>query len=202
MLAMESVGVRTLIRPEGSVTSDDEFRIKGSSIATKLSFIAERYGSEHEASLREWLDDRGYRRILDASWYPFTLFEGLLFVIVERHYDGQVERIQEVGVDSAQRTLTSTYGAFIRGKAFGQFLALMPQLHPRIYSHGTVTPHVDEAACQARIALRDLPKYSDPDLFVSQGFFLGAAKLLGLPEARGSFARVEGGIDFSVRWDT
>ncbi len=178
----------------------DDFVIKGSTIRTKLAFLRDQFGADAETKLAQTLEQRGYPRILEASWYPFEIYEIALQHIADEHYPGQPDGLIEVGTFSAQQALSTTYEAFARKRDFAGFLTLLPQLRLRLYSGGSleIEQHPERHSCT--IGLRDMPRYADVDLFISQGFFAGAARMLGHPDAVCQTQRVDRGVDFVLSW--
>lgn len=178
----------------------DDFVIKGSTIRTKLAFLRDQFGPDAETALAQALEQRGYPRILEGSWYPFEIYEIALQHIADQHYPGQPDGLVEVGAFSARQALSTTYEAFARKRDFGGFLTLLPQLHLRLYSGGSleIEHHPERQTCT--IGLRDMPRYAEVDLSISRGFFAGAARMLGHPDAECRTERVKRGVDFVLTW--
>ena len=177
------------------------FSVKGSSISSKFDFIRDTFGPAAERELRESLQsETDLGTILDSGQYPFDLYDRILEATAERFYDGDLSRLEEVGAYSAQKSLTTIYRAFTQGKDFLGFLSRIGLLHERFYSEGKMEVEVAPDRRGARIHLSGAPRYSDADLFVAGGFYIGAGKLLGLEEIGYSLARTDQGATFHLKW--
>ena len=132
--------------------------------------------------------------------YPFELYDSINRAIADRHYDGDVSRLEEVGSFSAEQVLTSIYRAFAEGKDFLGFLSRIQLLHQRFYTHGTMAVDIGDEGKSTRITLAGAPTYSDADLQVAAGFYLGVGKLLGLENIRLHFERRDDGAVFDLSW--
>lgn len=177
------------------------FSVKGSSISSKFAFVRETFGAAAERELRESLRDAAdLGTILDSSQYPFDLYDRILVALAERFYDGDLSRLEEVGAYSAQKSLTTIYRAFTQGKDFLGFLSRIGLLHERFYSEGKMEVEVAADRKGARIRLSGAPRYSDADLFVAGGFYLGAGRLLGLEAISYDLARTDQGATFRLEW--
>lgn len=177
----------------------EEFLIKGSSLRTKLNFASRRLGPEARASLeRHLIEALGNRPILDADWYPFATYEGLLQHLLDRFLAGDVERLQEVGQFSADAALSSVYETYARG-GFAAFVDRLPMFHQRLYTVSRLVVRVKEAnACVLDTV--NMPRISMADVHVSCGFFVGAARLLGHPKARGSALAKDTYVRYRIEW--
>lgn len=178
----------------------DEFLVKGSSLRTKLDFASERLGAEVVESLRVFLArELGNRPILDADWYPFTLYDRLLRHLAERTFGGDLSRLREVGEFSAEKALASTYQSYVRGRSIDDFLQRLPMFHQRLYTVSRLVLHSQrDDGCEIDIV--DLPQISQADTHVSCGFFVGAARLLGHPRARGRSEVMLRQVRHRIRW--
>ena len=177
------------------------FSVKGSSIRSKLDFVRETFGATAERELRESLRRQAdLGTILDSSLYPFDLYDRILVAIADRFYDGDASRLEEVGAYSAHQSLTTIYRAFAQGKDFLGFLSRISLLHERFYTEGKMEVEVAPDRRGARIRLSGAPRYSDADLFVAGGFYVGAGKLLGLDHIDYDLARSEQGATFHLQW--
>lgn len=179
----------------------DSFRVKGSSIRSKFDYVRDTFGPTAELELRESLpasDEIG--SVLDSGLYSFELYDRVLWAVAERFFDGDVTRLREVGAYSAEKSLTSIYRAFAEGKDFLGFLSRIQLLHQRFYTHGTMAVDIGDNRKSTRITLAGAPTYSDADLQVAAGFYLGVGKLLGLEEIRLHFERTDQGAVFDLSW--
>lgn len=178
-----------------------KFSVKGSSISSKFDFVRESFGASAERELRENLRgtaDLG--TILDSSLYPFDLYDRILRAMADRFYDGDLSRLEEVGAYSAEKSLTTIYRAFTDGKDFLGFLSRIGLLHERFYTEGRMDVEVAENQQSARILLSGAPVYSDADLFVAGGFYIGAGRLLGLDSINYTLSRSEKEALFHLTW--
>lgn len=177
------------------------FSVKGSSISSKFDFVRETFGAAAERELRDGLrGEADLGTILDSGLYPFDLYNRILEAIAERFYGGDLSRLEEVGAYSARTSLTTIYRAFTQGKDFLGFLSRIGLLHERFYSEGKMAVEVQPDRRGARIHLSGAPRYSDADLFVAGGFYVGAGKLLGLESIDYELARTDEGATFHLRW--
>lgn len=178
----------------------DDLQVKGTSIRSKLAYVREHFGEAAERALSDDLAAAGVRQVLDSSWYPFDLFERLLRTIAERHFNGELTRLQEIGRYSAEHALTTTYAFYGHQQDFDPFVRRLPTLHGRFYSRGTLEVEHRPQAASCAIRLRGAGRYADADLYVAQGFYIGAAARLGLRDPRCPFQRVDDGVDFTLAW--
>lgn len=178
----------------------EEFLIKGSSLRTKLEFAAQRLGPEVVTSLERFLTrELGNRPILDADWYPFELYDRLLHFLAEQHLDGDLARLSEVGQFSAEAALASVYQSYARGRSFEDFTGRLPSFHQRLYTVSRLVIHAkDDDYCEIDIV--DMPQVSKADINVSCGFFVGAARLLGHPNARGRSQIMGDRVRHRISW--
>ena len=176
----------------------DAFQIKGSSIQSKLDYVREKLGPEQEKEVREMLRRRGIVLLLQSSWYPAEVYEDLNRFLADRFFDGEVERLVEVGSFSAQRALESTYKAYLEGGDFTRFLQRISSFHERFFSQGHMEVQPTESSCE--IFLSGAPSYPLPDLQIARGFYVGAARCFGLENVRCSLAEESGGARFLLTW--
>ncbi|MDH3744735.1 MAG: hypothetical protein OES47_06510 [Acidobacteriota bacterium] len=180
---------------------NDSFCVKGSSIRSKFDYVRDTFGPRAELELKESFsasDDIG--SVLDSGLYPFDLYDRVLWAVAERFLDGDVNRLREVGAYSAEKSLTSIYRAFAEGKDFLGFLSRIQLLHQRFYTHGTMAVDIGDGNKSTRITLTGAPTYSDADLQVAAGFYLGVGNLLGLESIRLHFERTDHGAVFDLSW--
>ncbi len=179
---------------------EPEYQVKGSSIQSKFAFVAERFGPEAESRLREQFLDHDHYPILDALWYPFDFYLAVNQAIVRDFFAGDLTRLREVGQFSAEKALTETYRAYIQSGDFVGFLTNVSRLHKQFYSVGEQRVSVGEDGRYCRIELRGKPYYPEADLYVAEGFYVGAAKLMGLNDVASRFRVDENGATFEMKW--
>lgn len=166
----------------------ERFQVKGSTLHTKLAFARAHLGTEVEEAILEFLRDAGIHRVLTGSWYDFAIYERLLEKLAEVGYQGDLERLREVGAFSAENALSTTYRAFARSKDLDRFLELLPQLHTSMHSHGKLT--LDERTMTSFVlTVRDMPSYGQGEAYVTEGFFASCARLLGCLGVRSRMKR-------------
>lgn len=177
------------------------YQVKGSSLASKLEFVETRFGP---AAVRELLldvADPRLERILVTSWYPYELFDRLLTRLAARFYDGDLERLAEIGEYSAAKMLSGTYKTFTDlSKSYGDFLRRVQQLHSRLYSQGVIEVSVGTGDRRARILWHSAPYWTETDLAVAKGFYRGAAESFELRQVEVGLRREPDRVTFDLRW--
>ncbi|MEM6793860.1 MAG: hypothetical protein AAF725_07740 [Acidobacteriota bacterium] len=180
----------------------DSYRVKGSSIRSKLVYLSETFGADAERQMREFLEDLGAWPILEASWYRYEIYDGTLVWIARRFLGGEISRLREVGKFSAEKALTTTYEAFRSSGDFARFLEKMPVLHSRYYSHGTLSASlVLPGASRCQILLDGAPKHSEADLTVASGFYIRCAELMGHRQVVCGFRHEGQRVRFELAWE-
>lgn len=179
--------------------ASDELKVKGSSINSKLAFARERFGEDAEKALDAYLSERGISQVLEGSWYLFDVFDGLLCHLAKLHYGGDLSRLQEVGEYSAEKSLTGTYSIYTLWD-FARFLERIASLHRRFYSIGEIEPRIAEDGQSCRIHMHGAPSYSEADLYVAQGFYIGAARVMGHESVYCQFEITHGEVVFELDW--
>ena len=183
------------------VDFEDRIRmqIKGSSIRSKLQFLAETFGTEAEQALSNHLQELDVRTVLEANWYPYELYDRVLRWIADHHYGGQLRRLREVGRFSAHHALTGTYAVYLERGDFRSFLRRIATLHGRYYDIGSLkTTLIGDD--HAELVLIGAPFYREPDLEVAAGFYTGAAELMGLSQVSCSFEMGSDRVEFRLDW--
>ena len=179
----------------------DEYRVKGSSINSKFEFVRERLGGAAEGRLIDRLRDfENHFPILDSAWYPFTIYDQINRAIAELFFDGDLERLKEVGMFSAESVLNSVYKSFAQGKDYVGFLRRAAILHGRFYDAGKMEVILGDDGRSAEVVHTDAPVYSEADLHVASGFYIGAGRSLGLDDVRSEFRMTPTGVRFRLRW--
>lgn len=176
-----------------------EFKVKGSTLLSKLEFAGERLGEEAKRTLEDYLASSGAAKVLDAEWYPFSLYDGLLRKMAAENYGGNVSRLRDVGSYSAEKALGTTYAAFARQRDFPLFLKRISSLHGRFYSAGRlVVTATGDSFCELEIL--DSPVISYADVYIAAGFYIGAARLMGLEGATCRFQVGDERVHFRLDW--
>lgn len=178
-----------------------EFLVKGSSIRSKLYFAQETLSPDIVARLSRWLADtnRG-EQILDANWYSFELYDGLLRELAKEAFGGDLLRLEEVGVFSAEQALTTVYEVYAIQREFLKFLRRISSLHDRFYSRSKLEL-VSSSETSCDLQLTDVPVDFSADIHVASGFYIGAARLMQLNNVRCD-RRIEGDrVFFRLTWD-
>ncbi len=176
-----------------------QLNVKGSTLRSKLEFTEERFGSTARQQIEEYLREQGFPTILDANWYPFDLFDGVLQKMADDFFDGDLTKLEEVGAYSAEQALSTTYEPYAARRDFQQFLQRISSLHDRFYDTGQleITARGDEF-CE--IELQGLPQVSQADVHVAAGFYVGAARFMGLESARCRFSIGPDRVHFRLDW--
>lgn len=173
--------------------------VKGGSIASKLDFLRDELGPEAESGLQDFLDQRGAPQILEASWYPFQLYDEVLRYLVEEHFGGDVAKLRRVGRYSARRSLTGTYSVYVRPGGFPAFLERSASFHGRYYSAGSLElAEASDDGRHFRLVQKDAPIYTRPDLEVACGFYCEAAEMMGLSDVRCEWEYTDDGVAFEL----
>lgn len=183
--------------------STPSLQVKGGSLRSKLLFVRENFGEAAEQELQDLLVSLGIPQVLEANWYPYSLFEHLLREIAERHLGGDISRLQGIGRYSASKSLTSTYAIYLQRGDFARFLEKLPTLHSRYYdtSHLTIET-VDDAAGLVELKVESPELLAAEDLYVAAGFYQGAAELMGRQRVHCEFEREHDGVRFRLTWAT
>ncbi len=178
-----------------------EYQVKGSSISSKFDFVRERMGANEETRLREQFTDRaGLFPILDSAWYPFELYDLVNRTIADLFFNGNLSRLEEVGIFSAERVLNTVYRSFAHGRDYIGFLKRAAILHQRFYDRGHMEVVLGEDGHSAEVILSGAPTYAEADLYVASGFYRGAGKALGLDDVRSQFRLTADGARFQLGW--
>jgi len=181
------------------VEMDGGYQVKGSTIKSKLAFVADRFGAAARDELTEPLRARGLLPILDGSWYPFDLYVEVLRAIADRFYGGDRARLEEIGAYSAEKALTTTYRAFATGKGFFDFLDRLALLHGQFYNLGEMRVERRDAERACDIVLTGAPTYPQEDVYIASGFYAGAGRYLGFTDVVVEIRREGAGVRFLVR---
>ncbi|MCP4896052.1 MAG: hypothetical protein GY906_03675 [bacterium] len=177
------------------------YKVKGSSIRSKFKFVHDRFGADAENELREeFAGRRDLFPLLDSSWYPFSLYNEIICKIAERFYNGKLEALKEVGAFSAEEALTTVYRAYVASKNYVSFLRRIERLHQTLYSAGSMTVTVGRDGTSTLIEQHGAPVYSEADLHVAAGFYVGAGQLLGHHDISCHLDKGKAGANFELRW--
>ena len=178
----------------------EELKVRGSSITSKFAYVRETFGPAAESKLNERFAGSPHFPALDALWYPFSHYLEVNQAIADTCFDGDVKRLREVGQFSAEHALTHLYKVYAKEATFVDFLLKISNLHKRFYSAGSMEPRIDEAGGQADIVLSGNREYPVEDLYIAQGFYVGAAKRLGHQNVLSKISRTADGAIIAVRW--
>ncbi|MCH9649169.1 MAG: hypothetical protein K0U98_13095 [Deltaproteobacteria bacterium] len=178
----------------------EEYRIKGSSIRGKLDYIRESFGEDAEFEVKELLSNLGVVLILESDWYDHRIYENLNQFLAQRFFKGDISKLVDVGIFSANRALSSTYRAYLERGDFVRFLQRLASLHSRFFSHGDmeVLTAPDEKSCQ--IHLSGAPSYPKADMQIAVGFYIGAGHAFGLEKIEHQVQHRFGGVRFLLQW--
>ncbi|NNE20363.1 MAG: hypothetical protein HKN10_18005 [Myxococcales bacterium] len=177
------------------------YQVKGSSISSKFDFVRERSGPDAENQLRARFDDEDRLfPILDSAWYPFELYDRVNRAIAELLFGGDLKRLEEVGIFSAERVLRTVYKSFAQGKDYVAFLKRAAILHQRFYDAGKMEVVLGEDGHSAQVVHSGAPVYAEADLYIASGFYRGAGRELGLSDVRSKFRLTEDGAHFDLDW--
>ncbi len=178
----------------------DPYSVKGSSIRMRFEFVGSRFGPEAEATMRRrFRNHRELEALLDVNWIPFPLGDDVSQYIARVYFGGDLTRLREVGQFSAERGLQTIYKVWVRGKTFVEFLQQMPENYKTLYNAGDLTVAVGEDQTSVILSFRNAPQYSQAELHTMTGFFIGAAKVMGLPSVTHHAALVPRGMDITLR---
>lgn len=178
---------------------EQNYCVKGSSIRTKINFARQNWGSEAEQEITRRLEQKGLTSLLDNNWYPYQIYDDLLLHISRTHYQGDNARLAQIGEFSAEEAFSATYKAY----AVGNFLSVFSKLallHGRFYNLGQMEVSVDESAYHAKIRLHGAPYYSEADLQVARGFYLGLAQRMKLSGVTCEFHLQGKEALFDINW--
>ena len=178
----------------------EELKVRGSSITSKFAFVKHTFGDGAEEELNERFAKSPYFPALDALWYPFSHYIEINRAIAEAHFDGDIRRLHEVGQFSAKHALTNLYKVYAKEATFVDFLKKISNLHRRFYNVGDMDPQIDESKRQVAVVLSGRREYPMEDLYVAQGFYVGAAKLLGHKDVLSKITRTNEGAVIALKW--
>ena len=178
---------------------DKKYEVKGSSLKTKFDFIKEHYSPQKAKLIEELFADRGIFPILESQWYDYSVYIDLLNTIAVSLYNGDLKKLEKLGAYSADLALKGIYKSFIAKKDFLTFLKNMSLLHTRFYNMGkmAVNKITDN---EVEISISGAPRYDEPDIYVSIGFYIEAGKLCGISNITYNFERIDNGMKFILKW--
>ncbi len=178
-----------------------DYSIKGSSIRMKFEFVRHRFGLEAEEKMREHFRGRKeLEPLLDVTWVPFKVYEEINQYIARTHYRGDLKALQEVGAYSANRGLQSIYRAWVRGKEFIDFLRRMTEYYETFYSAGNLDVSVGEDLASATLTFRNAPAYSEAELNIATGYFVGSAEVMGMRNVKHASTLLPDGMEIKLTW--
>lgn len=177
-----------------------KYWVKGGSINSKRSFLEDRFGPAAAKRLDHFLAAHGAPQVLEASWYPFQLYDEILRFLVREFFDDDVKRLREVGRHSARESLTGTYSVFVRPGGFRSFLERSTAFHSRYYSAGSLRlVAASDDGKSFQLAQDGAPIYTEPDLEIACGFYCEAAEMMGLSEVTCDYDYTDTGVLFTLR---
>jgi hypothetical protein len=185
---------------DGGSAPAGEYKVKGSTLLSKIKFVHDQLGVEAEKRLLSELSAQEFPPIFESGWVPFKRYEELLGIIVELFLDGDVRRLVEVGEYSARNAFGSTYKSWIHNKDIIGFLKWIDRLHRTLYSHGHIEVVIAEGERGCKILHRGKPRYCEADLYVALGFYQGATRLLGHRSTSGTYEHDPEGVTFTITW--
>lgn len=174
-----------------------KYWVKGSSINSKRSFLDDRFGPQPTQKLDAFLAEHGAPQILEASWYPFQLYDDVLRFVAQEFLGGDLTKLRDVGRHSARESLTGTYSVFVRPGGFRSFLERSATFHSRYYSVGSlrlVSASGDGKGFE--LAQDGAPIYTQPDLEIACGFYCQAAEMMGLSGVTCEYDYTDTGVRF------
>lgn len=174
-----------------------DYSVTGSSIQSKLDFVRATHGG---AAVRALASDLGLADFDTTGWCPFTVYDRLLREIAERFYEGNLERLYDVGTFSAEHALTTTFRAMADTGDVVGLIRRFGQVHERSYNQGKAVVLPDPELPRISVHLAGAPAYSEADLWVAAGFYAGAVQLMGHPAARCRFELVDDGGHLQLSW--
>jgi len=179
----------------------EEYKVKGIAVRTKFEYVRDQHGPAAEEALRPVLDHyKALMPLLDSSWYPFSLYDEVIRTIATRFFGGRLAGLREVGVYSAQQALTTVYKSFARSGNVTEFFKRIGSVHSTYYNLGEMHDEVDPAGNGCTVIQSGAPLYSEADQEISAGYFLGACKLLGKPQARCNVKATRDSVRYELRW--
>ncbi|MCP4901336.1 MAG: hypothetical protein GY906_30580 [bacterium] len=178
----------------------DTYRVKGSTLNSKLAFVAERFGESAKDELQEELTSMGFPKFFDSGWYSYSQYCDLLRLIADRYYGGKISHLAEAGEYSARQALENTYSAFANRGDFIAFLKHISMLHKMFYSEGRTEVDVLAGGERCEIRHREKPEFAEEDLHVALGFYLGSARLHGISNISGRYFTDALGYTFLLEW--
>ncbi len=178
-----------------------DYKVKGSSINSKLDFVREEFGETGVERVKTEFESEGAFPVLDSAWYDFSLYDRVNRKIAEMFYGSNLKKLMVVGEHSAVKVLTTVYKAYVHGNDFEKFLARMSSLHNRFYNLGKMDITILEGGQSCEIVLSEAPEYSEADLFIAAGFYQGAAEVCGKNNIRTDFEMKGDKAHFVMKWE-
>ena len=179
----------------------EEYMVKGIALRTKFEYVKDHRGAAADQSFRAGFAHRkDLMPLLDSSWYPFALYDEVIRGIATRFFGGQLSGLREVGVTSAEKALTTVYRSFARSGDVAGFFERIGLLYQTYYNLGQMKPELEKSGNGCGVVLSGAPVFSPADLEITAGFFLGACRLLGKPQARCSHHSSKDMVRYELRW--
>jgi len=176
-----------------------DYKVKGSSIRSKLEFAQARLSEQEYASFIAQFD-RSHIPVFDSFWYPSEFNEAVNNALINQLFRGNIGRLREVGEFSANKVLRTVYQVFAATKDFAAFLKRAEILHQSCYNQGGMEVEIaaDGHACTITLSA---PSFSDADLYIAAGFYQGAGIMLGASNIKCDFYREIGTAYFKLKWE-
>ena len=178
----------------------NDYKVKGSSINSKIYFIKEKFSQSNAENLKNQFNDIISFPVLESSWYDYQVYIDILKKIAEMFYDSDIQKLKQVGVFSAKTVLNGVYKSFIQGKDFTKFLKKVSRLHSRFYSKGEMLVEISDNENKCEIILKGAPIYSEEDNYIAAGFYTGSAMACGLSEIICNIEPGNGFVRFILEW--
>lgn len=180
--------------------NEQDYQVKGSTILSKFDFVEEQLGRDAIDRLRGSFFDKGAFPIIHSNWYAFDLYVEVLEAIAELGFGGDLARLVDVGVYSADTAFQEMSQSFSKAGGFQEFLQDIARLHRLLYNQGDIEVSLSEDGHGCEIWHRGKPRYADADLHVAAGFYRRVAELHNLASVACSFVSADDGARFSLVW--
>jgi hypothetical protein len=157
-------------------------KIKGTIIAARRDFVKEHFGEEAWIKVVDALppEDQGKIKgaILSATWYPFEIGSRLDKAIVNVLGKGKESFFQELGAESARRSLTREHKSFVTNSNPQMFMKKADLIYKFYYDAG-YREYKETGPVSGVITTYDSETYSVPDCLTVIGWYKEALKICG-----------------------
>jgi hypothetical protein len=157
-------------------------RIKGTIIAARRDFVKEHFGDEgwmkvvHAMPPEDQATIKG--AVLSATWYPFELGNRLDKAIVQVLGKGKESFFQELGAESARRSLAREHKSFVANSDPQAFMKKANLIYKFYYDAG-YREYKETGPSSGIITTYDSETYSVPDCLTVLGWYKEALKICG-----------------------